>query len=87
MTRQNEMFRQVEGIKMADITAPNDELRSEYDETSLKNGIREKYVERYAAGTNILSILRQILPPFFPMKKLLTDDHRQLSIKTLSRWT
>ena len=34
---------------MADITTPNDELRPEYDETSLKNGVREKYAEQYAA--------------------------------------
>ena len=45
MTRQNQMFSQVEGIKMTDITTPNDELCPEYDETSLKNGIRGKYAE------------------------------------------
>jgi hypothetical protein len=42
--------------KMADITTPNDELRPEYDETSLKNGIRGKYAEQYAAGTNIVRL-------------------------------
>ncbi len=37
-------------------TELNDELRTEYDETLLKNGIRGKYVERYAAGTNIIKL-------------------------------
>ena len=39
--------------KTAEITTPNDELRPEYDETSLQNGIRGKYAEQYAAGTNV----------------------------------
>lgn len=34
----------------------DDELRPEYDETLLKNGIRGKYAERYAAGTNIVRL-------------------------------
>lgn len=42
--------------KMAEITTPDDELRPEYDETSLKNGIRGKYAEQYAAGTNIVRL-------------------------------
>ena len=39
---------------MTDTIAPNDELRPEYDETSLKNGIRGKYAEQYVGGTNIV---------------------------------
>lgn len=39
-----------------DITACNDELRPEYDETSLKNEIRGKYAEQYAVGTNIVCL-------------------------------
>ena len=38
---------------MTDKTELNDELRPEYDETLLKNGIRGKYAKQYAAGTNI----------------------------------
>ena len=34
----------------------DDELRPEYDETLLKNGIRGKYAEQYAAGTNIVRL-------------------------------
>ncbi|MDE0317990.1 MAG: hypothetical protein OXM61_24175 [Candidatus Poribacteria bacterium] len=37
-------------------TELNDELRPEYDETLLKNGIRGKYAEQYAAGTNIVRL-------------------------------
>ena len=42
--------------KMAEITIPDDELRPEYDETSLKNGIRGKYAQQYAAGTNMVRL-------------------------------
>ena len=70
---------------MAEITTPNDELRPEYDETSLKNGVRGKYAEQYAAGMNIVRLVPDVAA-VSPTKKLLTDDHPQLSIKTLSRW-
>lgn len=41
---------------MTDNAELHDELRSEYDETLLKNGVREKYAEQYAAGTNIVRL-------------------------------
>ena len=41
---------------MAKGTELNDELRPEYDETLLKNGIRGKYAKEYAAGTNIIGL-------------------------------
>ena len=41
---------------MTDKTDFNDELRPEYDETLLKNGIRGKYAKRYAGGTNIVRL-------------------------------
>ena len=65
MMRQKQIFRQVEGIKMADLTVPDDELRPEYDKTSLKNGVRGKYAEQYAAGTNIVGLASDI-PPVCP---------------------
>ncbi len=34
----------------------NDELRPEYDETLLKDGVRGKYAKQYAAGTNIVRL-------------------------------
>ena len=41
---------------MTDKIKLNDELRPEYDETLLKNGIRGKYAKQYAAGTNIVRL-------------------------------
>ena len=49
---------------MADITAPNDELRAEYDESSLKNGIRGKYAQQYADGTNIVRLAPDVAAAF-----------------------
>ncbi|MBI1914775.1 MAG: hypothetical protein HYS12_08565 [Planctomycetes bacterium] len=34
----------------------DDELRPEYDETTLKGGVRGKYAKRFAAGTNLVRI-------------------------------
>ena len=50
--------------KMNDITIVNDELRPEYDETSLKNGVRGKYAEQYAAGTNIVCLAPDVVAAF-----------------------
>ena len=41
---------------MADLTVPDDTLRSEYDDTTLKDGGRGKYAEQYAAGTNTVRL-------------------------------
>ena len=49
---------------MTDITTPNDELRPEYDETLLKNGIRGRYAEQYAAGTNIVQFAPDVAAAF-----------------------
>lgn len=49
---------------MTNTTAPNDELRPEYDETSLKNGIRGKYAGQYAAGTNIVRLAPDVAATF-----------------------
>ena len=73
---------------MADTTTPNDELRPEYDETSLKNGIRGKYAQQYAAGTNIVRLAPDVAAAFpteeavnealrFVMK--VTTDVKQLA--------
>jgi hypothetical protein len=34
----------------------DDELRSEYDLSKLKGGVRGKYYERYRAGTNLVKL-------------------------------
>jgi hypothetical protein len=43
----------------------DDELRSEYDLSQLKGGVRGKYAERYRAGTNLALLapgVRQAFP-------------------------
>ncbi len=42
--------------ELSNITSLNDELLPEYDKTLLKNGVRGKYAEQYAAGTNIVRL-------------------------------
>ena len=49
---------------MTDGTGLNDELRPEYDETLLKNGIRGKYARRYAAATNIVRLEPDVAAAF-----------------------
>ncbi len=49
---------------MDNITALDDELRLEYDEALLKNGVRGKYAERYAAGTNIVRLAPDVAAAF-----------------------
>ena len=46
----------------------DDELRSEYDLSKLKGGVRGKYLDRYRAGTN-LALLAPDVRAAFP-----TDD-------------
>ena len=41
---------------MTDKNGLNDELRPEYDETLLKDGVRGKYAKQYDAGTNIVRL-------------------------------
>lgn len=41
-----------------------DELQPEYDETQLKNGVRGKYAERYAAGTNLVRLASDVAGKF-----------------------
>ena len=70
-------------------TELNDELRPEYDETLLKNGIRGKYAEQYAAGVNIIKLDPDVAAAFpndeavnealrFILKVL--DDSKHLTI-------
>ena len=62
---------------MADITTPNDELRPEYDETSLKNGVRGKYAQQYAAGTNIVCLAPDVAAAF-PTGEAVSDALRSV---------
>ncbi len=62
---------------MADITAPNNELRPEYDETSLKNGVRGKYAQQYAAGTNIVRLAPDVAAAF-PTEEAVNEALRSV---------
>ncbi len=42
----------------------NDELRPEYDGSLLTNGVRGKYADRYAAGTNIIRLAPDVAAKF-----------------------
>jgi len=51
-------------FKTTDTTELNDELRPEYDETTLKDGVRGKYAKQYAAGTNIVRLEPDVAAAF-----------------------
>jgi hypothetical protein len=42
----------------------HDELRREYDMSTLKGGVRGKYVERYRAGTNLVLLSPDVAEHF-----------------------
>ena len=54
-----------------------DELRREYDLTSLNGGVRGKYLERYRAGTNLV-LLSPDVAEYFPDEKAVNTALRAL---------
>ena len=62
---------------MTDKTKFNDELRPDYDETLLKNGTRGKYVEQYAAGTNIVRLDPDVAAAF-PTEEAVNEALRYI---------
>lgn len=54
-----------------------DELRSEYDFTHMKGGVRGKYVERYRAGTNVV-LLDPDVAQAFPNEIAVNEALRML---------
>lgn len=54
-----------------------DELRSEYDFSKLKGGIRGKYVERYQSGTNLV-LLDPDVAQAFPNDEAVNEALRLL---------
>src|SRR5947209_5895002 len=56
---------------------PDDELRAEYDETVLKNGVRGKYAQRYAAGTNLVRLAPDVAAAF-PTEEAVNEALRLL---------
>ena len=58
-------------------TPLDDELRPEYDETLLKDGVRGKYVDRYRQGTNLV-LLAPDVAAVFPTEQAVNDALRLL---------
>ena len=54
-----------------------DELRPEYDFSSMKGGVRGKYAERYRLGTNIV-LLEDDVAAVFHDAKTVNDALRSL---------
>lgn len=60
-----------------DSAAGTDELRRGYDASSLKGGVRGKYVKRYSAGTNLVRLDADVSRSF-PDDKSVNDALRLL---------
>jgi len=60
-------------------TPENDDLRTEYDASVLKGGIRGKYLDRYRSGTN-LALLAPDVRAAFP-----TDEAVNQALRTVLR--
>ncbi len=58
----------------------DDDLRPEYDLSTLKGGIRGKYIERYHAGTN-LALLEPEVRAAFPTDAVVNEALRSLMRK------
>jgi hypothetical protein len=58
-------------------TPPEDDLREEYDETLLTNGVRGKYVQRLAAGCNIVRLAPDVAAAF-PTEEAVNEALRLL---------
>ncbi len=58
-------------------TPLEDELREEYDETLLTNGVRGKYVKRLAASTNIVRLAPDVAAAF-PTEEAVNEALRLL---------
>lgn len=58
-------------------TSFEDDLRDEYDETLLKNGIRGKYVQRLTAGSNIVRLDPDVAAAF-PNEEAVNEALRLL---------
>jgi hypothetical protein len=56
---------------------PVEELRKEYDPSSLQGGVRGKYFERYRAGTNLV-LLSPDVAEHFPSEEAVNSALRAL---------
>ena len=58
-------------------TQLTDELREEYDETLLKNGVRGKYAQRLANGSNVVRLAPDVAAAF-PTEESVNEALRLL---------
>lgn len=65
-------------MKMASAKQPADELRPEYDLSKLKGGVRGKYLNQAAAGTNLM-LIEPALAEVFPDAKSVNRPLRLLA--------
>jgi hypothetical protein len=56
---------------------PEDDVRPEYDFSSMKGGVRGKYVERYREGTNLV-LLDPDVAEAFPTSEAVNEALRLL---------
>lgn len=60
-----------------DVSSDEDDLQPKYDETSLRGGVRGKYVERYRNGTNVV-LLDPDVAAVFPTSEAVNHALRML---------
>lgn len=58
-------------------TQLDDELREEYDENALKNGVRGKYAQRLASGSNVVRLAPDVAAAF-PTEEAVNEALRLL---------
>lgn len=66
-----------ENLMKKDESEEDDDLRPEYDFSTMKGGVRGKYVERYREGTNLV-LLDPDVAAAFPDGKAVNDALRLL---------
>ena len=64
-------------MKKASEKTQRDELRAEYDLTTLKGGVRGKYAARFKAGTNLV-LLSPDVAEYFPDEQSVNAALRTL---------
>ena len=64
-------------MKKDEVAPEDDDLRPEYDLSTLKGGVRAKHLERYRAGTN-LALLAPEVRAAFPTDEAVNEALRSL---------
>ena len=64
-------------MKKENSTPRDDELRPEYDETTLTGGVRGKYTQRYRAGTNLVRLDPDVAAAFANDEAVLFPDRKE----------